>query len=57
MGSLGFLIDPVTNDGHGERQQYSCGDTQHSTAAPTSQATINIAVVKDTAFRLLRATQ
>jgi hypothetical protein len=56
MGSLGFLIDPVTNDGHGERQQYSCGDTQHSTAAPTSQATINIAVVKDTAFRLLRAT-
>jgi hypothetical protein len=26
MGGLGFLIDPVTNDGHGARQQCGCGD-------------------------------
>jgi hypothetical protein len=54
MGGLGFLIDPVTNDVHGERQQYYFRDTKHSTAAPTSQATTNTTVVNDTAFHLLR---
>lgn len=54
MGGLGFLIDPVINDDHGERQQYCCGDTKHSTAAPTSQATTNTTAVKDTSFHLLR---
>jgi hypothetical protein len=53
MGGLGFLIDPVTNDVHGERQQYCCGDTKHSTAAPTSQATTNTTVVKDGTFSFI----
>ena len=54
MGGLGFLIDPVINDDHGERQQYCSGDTKDSTAAHTSQVTTNTTAVKDTAFHLLR---
>jgi hypothetical protein len=65
MGGLGFLIDPVTNDDHAARQQFSCGEHSHI-ALLSLRVRLSVSQpppppppppVKDTKFHLLCVTK